>query len=133
MKHIQNFSTIILALATLSISVSSCKKASTSSPDAVITKWVKATTVPQNIGPGSTLVACSYDDGIIGFRIETTPDSLKAIDPDQLKSTTIHNWQTNLNTQRLIEQIKKADASLKYTYVAEGDSLVMVLNADELQ
>lgn len=132
MKRILNLSTIALSLLSLLLTLSSCGKKKGTKSDDVIASWISATDVPQSLGPGSTLTACSYDDGVITFRIETTPDSLKAIDKDLLKSTTIHNWQTNLNTQKLIEEIKKAEATLEYIYVADSDSIVMTLDAEEL-
>lgn len=101
--------------------------------EAYLTSKANATKVPQNMGPGSTLTACSYAEKTLCYRIETTPDSLAAINVDKLKSATVTNWKTNLNTQETLEKLRAINASVKYTYVAGTDSLVMTLTADDFK
>lgn len=93
----------------------------------------KATAVPQNIGAGSTLTACSYADNLLSYRIVTTADSLNAINVDTLKSNTIRNWKTNLNTQEILEKVIAVGAKVKYTYVSGTDSIVLTLVPEDFK
>lgn len=93
----------------------------------------KATAVPQNIGAGSTLTSCNYSDKTLSYRIETTADSLAAINIDTLRSNTVRNWKTNLNSQEILEKVLAANAKVKYTYVSCTDSIVMTLTSDDFK
>lgn len=93
----------------------------------------KATAVPQNIGVGSTLTSCKYSDKTLSYRIETTADSLAAINIDTLRSNTVRNWKTNLNSQEILERVLAANAKVKYTYVSGTDSIVMTLTSDDFK
>jgi len=93
----------------------------------------KATAVPQSIGAGSTLTSCEYSDKVLSYRIETTADSLAAINIDTLRSNTISNWNTNLNTQEILKEVVAAGAKVKYTYVSGTDSIVMTLTSEDFK
>lgn len=101
--------------------------------DEWLTEKAKATATPQNIGAGSTLVLCSYDNKTMSYRIETTADSLLAINVDTLRSNTVRNWKTNLNSQEILEKLSAAEAKVKYTYIAGTDSIVMTLTLDDFK
>lgn len=115
-------------------SMSACKgnKAERQADEWLGTK-AKATAVPQNIGTGSTLTSCSYGDKTLSYRIETTADSLAAINIDTLRSNTVRNWKTNLNSQEILEMLLAAKAIVKYTYISGTDSIVMTLTSDDFK
>ena len=115
-------------------SMSACKgnKAERQADEWLGTK-AKATAVPQNIGAGSTLTSCSYGDKTLSYRIETTADSLAAINIDPLRRNTGRNWKTNLNSQEILEMLLAAKAIVKYTYISGTDSIVMTLTSDDFK
>lgn len=115
-------------------SVSACKgdKAEKQADEWLAGK-AKATVVPQNIGAGSTLTQCSYDGKQLSYRIETTADSLAAINVDTLRINTIRNWKTNLNSQEILKKLLAAHANVKYTYVSGSDSIVMTLAQEDFK
>jgi len=123
-----------IAAALLMVSMSTCKG---NNAEKQADKWLgskaQATAVPQNIGAGSTLTSCGYSDKVLSYRIETTADSLAAINIDTLRSNTVRNWKTNLNSQEILEKVRAANANVKYTYVAGTDSIVMTLTSEDFK
>lgn len=118
----------------LAVSVSACKgNKAEKRADEWLTNRAKATAVPQNIGAGSTLTFCNYSDKTLSYRIETTSDSLAEMNIDTLKSNTVSNWKTNLNSQEILEKILAAKAKIKYTYVSGTDSVVMTLTSEDFK
>lgn len=126
--------TYSFAAAMLAISLAGCngnnagKKA-----EKFLSEKAKATAVPQSVGAGSSLTSCEYKDKVLSYRIETTADSLAAINIDTLRANTIRNWNTNLNTQEILKQLKAAGASVRYTYVSGNDSIVTTLTTEDFK
>lgn len=128
------YTTHIYGVALLILLLTGCKfdKAGKHA-EKFLSERAKATTVPQKVGAGSTMISCQYNDKVLAYRFETTPDSLTAINIDTLRANTIRNWKTNLNTQEILKQLLAAKASVKYTYISGTDSIVMTLAAEDFK
>lgn len=130
MKHL----TYTFAAALLVLSLAGCKgNSAEKQAEKFLSEKAKATAVPQSVDAGSTLTSCQYADKELSYRIETTADSLAAINIDTLRANTIRNWNTNLNTQEILKHLQAAKANVKYTYVCGTDSIVMTITADDFK
>lgn len=70
---------------------------------------------------------------MLSFRIEVSQDQIQAINTDSLKSQTINSLKTGLFPRQLMENIINADATVRYVYVCDQDSISIPITAAELK
>lgn len=117
----------------VSVSVASCKKNPQKLAAERLQKSVAGLTFPQELKNGSKLLNLTYSDNVLSFRIEVSQDQIQAINTDSLKSQTINSLKTGLFPRQLMENIINADATVRYVYVCDQDSISIPITAAELK
>lgn len=114
--------------------LSACKKDEAQEADTRIEKAVTGLSLPQKLNDGvTTLTDCYYSDKVLVFRNEVPKEKLAALDVDASRTKTLENLKGGLLPRNLVQNLIKADASVKYIMVCGNDSVSYTFTAAELK
>lgn len=117
----------------LSFFVFSCNKTNESKEDLDLSLATAGVVVPQKLKDSTTLVACYYREKTVTFRKEIGKDSLARLDINVSKESTLNNLLNDTSSRGFVEKILAADASIRYIYVCDKDSVLFVISPQELK
>lgn len=124
---------MMMAVMMLSILMTGCIRSEKSKADTRISEAVAKLKLPQKLNNITTLTKCSYSDKMLIYCLETTSDTLTSMDVDARRALTLENLRTGLLPQNLISNLVAAEASVRYIYVCDKDTVSFTFSPDELK
>lgn len=120
----------ILTACLLAATIAGCKKSSGKEAEKNIIELTKQMELPVNINNATKLTECLYSDKILTYSNETSVE-IPNINVDSLKQRTLDNLKTK--SQKLVSNIIKANASIRYIYINNSDTIMFTFSADDLK
>lgn len=120
----------ILTVCFLAAIIAGCKKSSGKEAEKKIIELTKQMELPVNINDATKLTECRYSDKILTYSNETSVE-IPNINVDSLKQRTLDNLKTK--SQKLVSNIIKANASIRYIYINNSDTIMFTFSADDLK
>jgi len=120
----------ILTACLLAVTIAGCKKSPGKEAEKNIIELTKQMELPVNINDVTKLTECHYSDKILTYCNETSVE-ISDINVDSLKLRTQDNLKAK--SQKLVSNIIKADASIRYIYINNSDTLMFTFSADDLK
>lgn len=134
MKKYVLYIIVSLAAVSLGLILSGCRQSDTSDiADSDLELAVAKIDLPRNLGDNSVLTECRYSDKTLTYRIEVDKEHLATMKVEERQSRTLENLKSSLLSQALKDKLIDAQASVKYVFFNENDSVSFILSSAELQ
>ena len=123
----------IALLLTLLISAGGCRKDKATLADENLAKAVQGFTLPRQLNDGTTLTNCTYADKVLTFSCEVDKKAFDKMDGEKSEINTLEQLNTGLFPRNLIKTVKEAEASIRYVFYNDKDTIEFKFGPDQLQ
>ena len=132
MKRLIYLAGILALVFVVSAPFASCKKDKAEIASQQLAAAVEKIQLPKELNSSTTLTECYYSDKTLTFRCEVDKKAFQKIEADKAKNKTLGQLSTGLFPRNLVNHVIDADASIRYIFVNDNDSVTFLFTADEL-
>lgn len=126
MKKLSRLTTLLALLFALAVPFVSCKKDKAAEAEKQIQEAVKGMNLPKECRNGMKLTACSYGDKQLTYRFEVDKETFNNLNTEKAKENTAGELSSGLFTQKLLNKISEAKASIRYVFTNGGQEVSYV-------
>ncbi len=101
--------------------------------DVEIETAVAGLKLPQKLNDNSNLTECYYKKKTLTYRMEISKERLAKMKIAEKRAAIAETLRSGILPQILVQKLIKADASARYVYFNENDSVILIISPEDLK